>query len=217
MGFFSNLFNRNKASESAKGSAEDFMSLIQVYFQSVMSVNQGITNIRAIPDVANFKRLFKIPTQKGRLGMAEKATAKKMLVNDYGISDDFFKEIDNSVKRNCRKPQDVESYGYQFQGFTQDLMMLTGNLMQWKIRVPSIFKKTLYTLTEKTINDICTKEVWKADDIHKTAANVRVYRERLGYSPEWMTELVFNVLMLAKKDGKRQRRENKKNKKNKNK
>ena len=51
---------------------EDFVSLTRVYFQSVIAANLGITNIRFEPDVANFKRLFKIPTQGGRLGQAEK-------------------------------------------------------------------------------------------------------------------------------------------------
>jgi hypothetical protein len=56
MGFLSRLFN--KGSQENKGSAEDFMSLVQVYFQSVMAINNGITNINALPEVANFKRLF---------------------------------------------------------------------------------------------------------------------------------------------------------------
>ena len=38
---------------------EDFVSLTRVYFQSVIAANLGITNIRFVPDVANFKRLFK--------------------------------------------------------------------------------------------------------------------------------------------------------------
>ena len=205
MGFLSRLFN--KGSQENKGSAEDFMSLVQVYFQSVMAINNGITNINALPEVANFKRLFKIPTQKGRLGVSEKSAAKKMLMEDYNISNDFFKEIDNSIKKNCRKPQDVQSYSFLFQGFTQDLMMLVGNLMQWKIRVPSMFKKTIYSMTQKTIHDICTKPIWKKDDIHKTAMNVKSYKERLDYSEKWMTELVFNVLLLAKSDNKRRKKE----------
>ena len=44
---------------------EDFISLTRVYFQSVIATNLGITNIRFLPDVANFKRLFKVPTQNG--------------------------------------------------------------------------------------------------------------------------------------------------------
>ena len=51
----------------------------------------------------------------------------------------------------------------------------------------------------KTVHDVCTKTVWKKDDVHKTAAAVRQYKERLGYSEQWMTEYVYNVVMLAKK------------------
>ena len=199
MGIIARLFNKNKEQASAKG-VEDFISLTRVYFQSVIAVNLGITNIRFIPDVANFKRLFKIPTQGGRLGLAEKAASRKMLMNDYGISENFFKEIDASVKKHCRTQAEVQSYLFLYQGFSNDLMMLVGNLMQWKFRVPSIFKGALRTMTEKTVHDICTKTVWKKDDVHKTAMTVRQYKERLGYSEQWMTEYVYNIIMLAKKE-----------------
>ena len=140
MGIFANLFKKNDESTTkVVGNVEDFVSLTRVYFQSVIAVNLGITNIRFIPDVAQFKRLFKIPTQGGKLGLAEKSAAKKMLIQDYGISEGFFKEIDNSVKKNCRNQNDVQSYLFMYQGFSTDLMMLMGNLMQWKFRVPSIY------------------------------------------------------------------------------
>jgi len=45
--------------------------------------------------------------------------------------------------------------------------------------------------------------VWKADDVHKTAATVRQYKERLGYSEQWMTDYVYNIVLLAKKEPKR--------------
>ena len=32
--------------------------------------------------------------------------------------------------------------------------------------------------------------------------NVRNYQAQLGYSQEWMTEFVYNVLILAKKEPK---------------
>ena len=175
MSLFAKLFNKNTGEVSSKN-VEDFVSLTRVYFQSVIAANLGITNIRFVPDVANFKRLFKIPTQGGRLGQAEKAASRKMLMQDYGISENFFKEIDTSVKKHCRT-----------QGFSNDLMMLMGNLMQWKFRMPSIFKGALRSMTEKTVHDVCTKTVWKKDDVHKTAAAVRQYKERLGYSEQWMT------------------------------
>ena len=184
MGIFAKLFNKNSEEVSSKN-VEDFISLTRVYFQSVIAANLGITNIRFVPDVANFKRLFKIPTQGGRLGQAEKAASRKMLMQDYGISENFFKEIDASVKKHCRTQNDVQGYLFMYQGFSNDLMMLMGNLMQWKFRMPSIFKGALRSMTEKT------------------AMTVRQYKERLGYSEQWMTEYVYNIVMLAKKEPKK--------------
>lgn len=209
MGIIARLFNKNKEQASAKG-VEDFISLTRVYFQSVIAVNLGITNIRFIPDVANFKRLFKIPTQGGRLGLAEKSASRKMLINDYGISEDFFKEIDTSVKKHCRTQNDVQSYLFMYQGFSNDLIMLMGNLMQWKFRIPSVFKGALRTMIQKTMHDVCTKAVWKKDDVHKTAMAVRQYKERLGYSEAWMSEYVYNIIMLAKKEPRHKQEEEKK-------
>ena len=136
MGLFG-LFKK-KSDETKVGNVEDFISLTRVYFQSVIATNLGITNIRFLPDVANFKRLFKVPTQNGKLGLAEKSAARKMLMQDYGLNENFFKEIDSSVKRNCRTQNDIQSYLFMYQGFSNDLMMLMGNLMQWKFRMPSI-------------------------------------------------------------------------------
>lgn len=208
MGIFGNLFK--KKSDGVVGNVEDFMSLTRVYFQSVIAVNLGITNIRFLPDIANFKRLFKVPTQGGKLGIAEKSAARKMLMQDYGLSETFFKEIDSSVKRNCRNQNDIQTYLFMYQGFSNDLMMLMGNLMQWKFRIPSIFKSALLQMTAKTVHKVCTQQVWKADDVHKTAAAVRQYKERLGYSEEWMTEYVYNIVILAKKEPKRKEEDNEK-------
>lgn len=194
---------KKKTDETIVGNVEDFISLTRVYFQSAIAVNLGITNIRFLPDVANFKRMFKVTTQNGKLGLAEKSASRKMLIQDYGLNESFFKEIDTSVKRNCRTQNDIQSYLFMYQGFSNDLMMLMGNLMQWKFRMPSIFKKALYGMTKKTVHEVCTKLVWKADDVHKTAATIRQYKERLGYSEEWMTDYVYNIVLLAKKEPKR--------------
>ena len=91
---------KKKSDETKVGNVEDFISLTRVYFQSVIATNLGITNIRVLPDGAIFKRLFKIPTQGGKLGLAEKSASRKMLMQDYGLNESFFKEIDASVKRN---------------------------------------------------------------------------------------------------------------------
>ena len=209
MGIFSKLLGK-KGEEVSSKNVEDFVSLPRVYFQSVIAANLGITNIRFVPDVANFKRLFKVPTQGGRLGIGEKTASRKMLMQDYGLSEGFFKEIDNSIKKNCRTQNDVQAYLFMYQGFSNDLMMLMGNLMQWKFRMPSIFKGALRAMTEKTVHEVCTKPVWKKDDVHKTAMAVRQYKERLGYSEQWMTEYVYNIVMLAKKEPKKKAEDNKK-------
>ncbi len=69
----------------------------------------------------------------------------------YGMPESFFDEIDSSVKRNCRKVNDMQTYLMQFQGFSQELMMLMGNLLNWKFRLPSFLKGVLRNLTAKAV------------------------------------------------------------------
>ena len=207
MGLFG-LFKK-KSDETKVGNVEDFISLTRVYFQSVIATNLGITNIRFLPDVANFKRLFKVPTQNGKLGLAEKSASRKMLMQDYGLNENFFKEIDASVKRNCRTQNDIQSYLFMYQGFSNDLMMLMGNLMQWKFRFSMLVKKLLYNMTTKTVHDILTKSEWKDISVQKAAWSVRKYAEKLGYSEQWITDFVYNVVLLAKEDQKKELKKNK--------
>ena len=204
MNFISKLFKKKEEETEvvSKGSVEEFVTLIRVYYQAVMAVQLGITNLNILNDMALFKRMLKIPTQNNKLGIAEKSRSRKILMQEYGLNENFFKEIDTSVKKHCRTQNDVQAYLFMYQGFSQDLMMLMGNLMQWKFRVPSVFKGALRSMTEKTVHDVCTKTVWKKDDVHKTAMAVRQYKERLGYSEQWMTEYVYNVVLLAKKEPK---------------
>ena len=203
MSIFSKLFGKKttEAEEAPKvGGMEDFMTLIRVYYQAVMASQIGISNINFLPDMAVFKRTLKVPTQNNKLGIAERSRCKKMLVELYGLSDGFFKEIDNSIKKNCKNVNDVKTYLFMFQGFSNDLMMVIGNLMQWKFRMPSVLKKMLHTMTEKAVNDIMHKNDWKDDSVHKTCLNLRKYQHTLGYSEPWMTEYVYNIVLLAKKE-----------------
>lgn len=206
MNLFSKLFGKKQAENAEEsvrvGGMEDFMTLIRVYYQAVMAAQMGISNINFLPDMAVFKRTLKIPTQNNKLGIAEKSRCKKMLIDIYGLSDSFFKEIDSSIKKNCKNVNDVKNYLFMFQGFSQDLMMVIGNLMQWKFRMPSVLKKMLRNMTEKTIHDILTKNNWKDDGVRKTCANIRQYQHALGYSEGWMTEYVYNIVLLAKKEPK---------------
>ena len=80
--------------------------------------------------------------------------------------------------------------------------MLTGNLMKFKLRVPSIFKKTIYAATEKTVNDIFTKNDFSDAGALKAVAGIRTYNKRLGFSEKWVTDFVYQIVMLAKKEKK---------------
>ena len=179
---------------------EDFMTLIRVYFQAVMAADLGITNLAALPDLRTFKATLKVPTQNNKLGLAEKSKCKKMLKELYGMDDSFTKEIDQSIRKRCKKVQDIQTYMYQFSGFTQDLLMLTGNLMKFKLRLPSIFKSAIRTMTEKTVNDIFTKNDFSDAGVMKTVVAIRQYAQKLGFSQEWTTDFVYRVVMLAKKE-----------------
>ena len=101
---------------------EDYMTLIRVYFQSAIAATIGITNIALLPDLRVFKSTFKVKTERGKLGLGEKAACRKMLKQMYGHDDAFFKEIDHSINKNCRKMQDVQTYLYQFQGDYQQAL-----------------------------------------------------------------------------------------------
>lgn len=195
------MFGKKEEQKKA-GGMEDFMTLIRVYFQAVMAADLGITNLAALPDLRVFKATLKVPTQNNKLGLAEKSRCKKMLKELYGMDDDFTKEIDQSIRKRCKKPQDVQTYMYQFSGFTQDLMMLTGNLMKFKLRVPSIFKSAIRTMTEKTVNDIFNKNDFSDASVMKTVVAIRQYAQKLGFSQQWTTNFVYKVVMLAKKEPK---------------
>ncbi len=178
MGFWNKIFG--KSDQQKVGGMEDFMTLIRVYFQAAMAADLGITNLAALPDLRVFKATLKVPTVNNKLGVGERSRCKKMLKEMY--------------------IQDAQTYLLQFQGFTQDIMMLTGNLMKFKLRLPSFMKKALYTMTEKTVSDIFNKNDFSDASVMKTVVSVREYNRRLGFSQKWITDFVYKVVMLAKKE-----------------
>src|SRR5574344_583776 len=204
MSIFSNLIDKAKEDNSTSkvGGMEDFMTLIRVYFQAVMASELGITNLAVLPDLRVFKTTLHVPTVNNKLGVGERNRCRKMLKELYLMDDSFFKEIDYSIKKNCRKIQDVQNYLYMFSGFTQDLMMLAGNMMKIKLRLPSFFKKALYGMTAKTVRDIFNKNDFKDVGVMKTCLTVRQYSQRLNFSEKWVTDFVYRVVMLAKKEPK---------------
>lgn len=198
MGILTSLYSRKERKEAeAKEALEDFMTLIRVYYQSVMAMNLGITNIRMLPDLTTYKRMFQIPTQ-GKLGQGERAHTKKLLMQNYGMSENFFKEIDNSMKKNCRTQNEINPYMYIFQDFSNTLFMFVGNVMKWKFAMPNFMNKYLLTLIRKTVHDIVTKTMWKGDGVAETAHKLRLQKEKLGHSEEWMAEYVSKVVMVSK-------------------
>jgi len=203
MGLFSKIFRKNNATEERKtGGMEDYMTLVRVYLQAAIAENAGITNLAVLPDLRMFKTTLHVPTVNNKLGVGEKKHCKKMLQDLYKINDDFFKEIDTSCRKNCRKMQDVQVYLIQFQNFTQDVMMLMGNLMKFKLRMPSFMKKAIYGMTEKTVADIFNKNDFKDVSVMKAVVAIRNYDKRLGFSQKWVTDFVYQVVMLAKKEPK---------------
>ena len=188
MNFISKLFKKKEEAEVvSKGSVEEFVTLIRVYYQAVMAVQLGITNLNILNDMALFKRMLKIPTQNNKLGIAEKSRSRKILMQEYGLNENFF----------------------MYQGFNNDLFSLLDSLMQWKFRFSMLVKKLLYAQTQKTIHEIVTRSEWKDISVQKVAWRIRKYKETLGYSEEWMTDFVYNVVLMAKEDAKRQKKEDK--------
>ena len=202
MGIFSKIFRRNNEDQEKVGGMNDYMTLVRVYFQAVLASRLGITSLSMLPDLRSYKQTFHVPTVNNKLGVGERNSVKKTMKNLYGTSDLFFDEIDASVKKNCRKIQDAQGYLYQFQAYTQDLMMLVGNLMKFKLRMPGFFKKLIYTMTEKTINDIYGKNDYRDPGVIKTVMSVRQLSQRLGFSRQWATEFVYQIVILEKKEHK---------------
>lgn len=200
MGFFSKILGKSNKEENKTGGMEDYMTLVRVYLQAAIAENAGITNLAMLPDLRMFKTTLHVPTLNNKLGAGEKRHCRKMLKDLYKTDDEFFKEVDQSIRKNCRRIQDVQTYLIQFQSFTQDIMMLMGNLMKFKLRMPSFMKKALYRMTEKTVSDIFHKNDFKDMSVMKTVVAIRNYDKRLGFSEKWITDFVFQVVMLAKKE-----------------
>jgi hypothetical protein len=204
MSILSRIFGKNKDKQQMTvGGMEDFMLLIRVYYQAMMASHLGINNLGALPDLRIFKQTYHVATVNNKLGIAEKKHCRKLIQSIYKVSDSFFTEIDSSIKKHCHKIQDAQSYLIQFQGFSQDLMMLMGNLMQWKMRLPSFFRGALREMVAKQVHQIFTQNDWKDDGVRRTCIAIRKYQSMLGYSEQWITEYVHTIVMLAKKEPKK--------------
>lgn len=203
MGLFSKL--AKKADEPTeempvKKGVEDFMSFIRIYLQASMAANLGITNIKMVPELAMFKRMLKIQTVNNKLGIAERVKARKIMQAEYGIADIFFEELDSSLKKGCKNQMAIQSYSIKFQEFLNNLLTVATSLMKWKMQIPLFMKGTLRKATEDTIHEMMTKGTWSKPEIMAATFNLRKQADTLGFSEPWMTEFIFNLIVLAKKE-----------------
>ncbi len=202
MSIFSKLFGKKTEETQKVGGMEDFMTLIRVYFQACIAADLGITNLAALPDLRVFKTTLHVPTVNNKLGVGEKTRCRKMAMEMYGLDDAFFKEIEQSIRRRCRKIQDVQVYMAQFQGFSQDLMMFMADQMKYKMRLPKMFNTYLRAEVAKNAQNIFTKNDYKDASVIKTVLNLREYTSKLGFSVNWITNFTYTVVQLAKKEPK---------------
>lgn len=202
MSLLQRIFHKNGSKEPTYkiGGMEDFMTLIRVYYQSVMASRLGITNLAMLPDLRMFKSSLHVATVNNKLGLGEKNKCRKMLHDTYGLNDAFFLEIDNSIKANCRNINQVNNYFLLFQGMSQDLLTVLSSTLQLRLRLPSFMKKALRAVVEKGVNDIFTKDTFKDDAVRKASFAIRTYQQRLGYSQQWLTDYAYNIIILAKKE-----------------
>ena len=72
MGIIAKLLGKAPQEETARvGGMEDFMTLIRVYYQAVMAMQMGISNLAVLPDLRIFKQTLHVPTVNNKLGIGE--------------------------------------------------------------------------------------------------------------------------------------------------
>lgn len=213
MGLFSNLFGKKSNNEAERddvqSNVEEFVSLIRIYYQASIVTHVGITNLNMVPEFAMYKRMMRIPTVGGKMGVAEKSHVKKSMMLDYGIDESFFKEIDASIRKNCKGIRDIQNYFFAFGNFTNDLMTYLSTEMQWKLQAAMIFKKFIRPTINSAINKLLTKPSLKDAASFKAATNIRLAKETLGYSEKWMSEFVYQVILMSRKDAKESKKRKK--------
>ena len=57
-------------------------------------------------------------------------------------------------------------------------------------------------MTEKTVAELFTKNDYTDPAVLKAVVAIRQYNNRLGFSQKWISDFVYQVVMLAKKEPK---------------
>ncbi|MCQ2225401.1 MAG: hypothetical protein MJZ14_06710 [Paludibacteraceae bacterium] len=189
---------RQAKEEKVKEKLQNFMTLVNVYIQASSAATLGIVNLQALPQLKVLKQKFKIPTEGGRLGLAEKKYVAKLMDTEYKLKESFFNEIDSSIKKNCKKVNDLQPYGIWFQSLLQDIMTAISLDMQAGLRLPMVFRKWMKSMMKDSIHKIVSGGVMKSADLMKMAANVRTYKEKLNLSEDWLLEICYVYVVLAR-------------------
>lgn len=199
MGLFDKLKSKAENNqEEIQKREEDYLSLYRVYLQAAMASNFGITNLNALPELKAFKVALRVPTVNGKLGLGEKSKAKSLLMSNYGLNDDFFKEFDKSIAKNCKNQQQIQSFFLLFQNFLNDFITLLSNHLGMKLRIPNYFSGILRTTIEEGVKDVLTKTDWDKPDAIKMSMSIRQNNEKLGYSVSFLNQLMYPFFMIAK-------------------
>ena len=206
MGILSRLFGwgrkKDTGANDAQSRVEEFVSLIGIYNQASIVVHIGITDLKMVPEFAAYKRAMRIPTIGGKLGLAEKSQIKKMMVADYQMDESFFKEIDASVRRSCKNIRDVQAYFFAYGNFTNDLLTFLYTQYQWKLQGSMLIKRLLRSTVASSVEKLMTKTTWKDHSTTVSANKIKNTAITMKFSNQWMTELVYQILVQSKKSRK---------------
>jgi hypothetical protein len=188
---------KEKMEQEVRARIEEFNSLVSVYLQASFASQLGILDLRMLPQLKIFKHKFNLMTQ-GRLGNAEKAFVSKLMINEYKLTEEFFKEIDASVKRVCKRQQDMQTYSIYFQNLSQNLFLSVASEMQWSLRLPAFFRSLIKSSMKDAVHKVLTGSDFKAGDARKAAIVVRELSNKMKLSENWLFQYAYPVLMLSK-------------------
>ncbi|MCQ2230910.1 MAG: hypothetical protein MJZ30_03535 [Paludibacteraceae bacterium] len=189
---------RKEQEDSAAESIKNYMSLVNVYIQASSAAVLNIIDLRQLPQLKVLKQKYKIPTEGGRLGLAEKKFVAERMQAEYKLPQSFFDEIDASIRKCCKKVTDLQSYGIWFQTLLQDAMTAVSLDMQVGLRLPLFLRKWMKSMLNDSMHRICTGGDFKSADLIKSAANVRLYKEKLHLSENWLSEICYIYAILAR-------------------
>lgn len=206
MGLLSRLFGwggkKKSDTDNTQSEVEEFMSLIGIYNQAYIVSHVGITDLKMVPEFAMYKRMMRIPTIGGKLGLAEKAHVKKLMITDYKMTDSFFKEIDVSIRKNCKGIRNVQGYFLLFGNFTNDLVTHLYTESQWKFMGAMLVRVMLRSTVKASVQRMMTKTSWKDSQTTMVVQKLKASATTLGYSNEWMSDFVYQILIQSKKSQK---------------